>query len=38
MKKMYEKPLPEAKANSDIEICGELMEMEFDEAGNLLGL
>ncbi|CQR70966.1 hypothetical protein SOV_44780 [Sporomusa ovata DSM 2662] len=30
--------LPEAQANPDIEICGELMEMEFDEAGNLLGL
>ena len=30
--------LPEAEANLDIEICGELMEMEFDEAGNLLGL
>jgi len=30
--------LPEAEANPDIEICGELMEMEFDEAGNLLGL
>ncbi|TWH45749.1 lactate racemase domain-containing protein [Sporomusa sp. KB1] len=28
--------LPEAQANPDIEICGELMEMEFDEAGNLL--
>lgn len=30
--------LPEAEANPNIEICGELMEMEFDEAGNLLGL
>ena len=30
--------LPEAEANPNIEICGELMDMEFDEAGNLLGL
>lgn len=29
--------LAEAQANPDIEICGELMEMEFDEAGNLVG-
>lgn len=30
--------LPEAEANPDIEICGELKEMEFDKDGNLLGL
>ena len=30
--------LPEAEANPDIEICGELTEMEFDADGNLLGL